>query len=221
MKRTHNPHRWSQRRTQALLSLLKTQAPPDFQTRVLARVHELHHAALTHQAGGAEPPGRWQGFCTWLKATIQVRPTALATAAGSVSMLLLGSSLVWWLSSPRGGDLTPPAEVVSLAGAPQSGEQVAGPHEELAVRTVDRESGQLAAYPPTSVDLIVSGTASPSPNERETISTEVPQEQAVIPSTALPSLQRTGEHPRVVQTQSKRSSIKRAEPGKTKRAKQG
>ena len=35
MKRTHDPHRWSQRRTQALLSLLKTQAPPDFQTRVL------------------------------------------------------------------------------------------------------------------------------------------------------------------------------------------
>ena len=109
-------------------------------------------------------------------------------------MLLLGSSLVWWLSSPRGGNLTPPAEVVSLAGAPQSGEQGAGPHEELAVRTVDREYGQLAAYPPTPVDLIVSGTASPSPNERETISTEVPQEQAAIPSTALPSLQRTGEH---------------------------
>ena len=140
---------------------------PDFQTRVLARVHELHHAALTHQAGGrssgADLRGRWQGFCTWLKATIQVRPTALAAAAGSVSMLLLGSSLVWWLSSPRGGNLTPPAEVVSLAGAPQSGEQGAGPHEELAVRTVDREYGQLAAYPPTPVDLIVSGTASPSP----------------------------------------------------------
>lgn len=221
MKRTHDTPRWSQRRTQVLVSLLKTQAPPDFQARVLARVRELHQASLTHQAGGTDLPGRWQGFYTWLKATMQGRPMALATAASSVSVLLLGGSLVWWLSSPRGGALTPPAEVGSLAVAPQLGEQAVGHHEGLDAIAVDGEYVHLAAYPPAPVDLVISGTAPPPPNERETASNVVPQEQAVIPSTALPSLQSTGERPRAAPTPSKRSGIKRVEPGKTKRVKKG
>jgi len=221
MKRTYDTHRWSQRRTQALLSLLRTQAPPDFQARVLARVRELHQASLTHQAEGAALPGRWQGFSAWLKAALQGHPTVLATAVGSVSVFLLSSSLVWWLSSPSRGDLAPPAEVVSLAGAPQSGEQAVDHPEGRDTTTADGEYVQLAAYPPAPVDLIVSGTVPPPPGERETTSTAAPQAQAVIPPTALPSLQTPGEPPRAAQTQSRRSGIKRAEPGKTKRVKKG
>jgi hypothetical protein len=217
MKRTHDKDQWSQRRTEALLNLLKTRASPDFQTQVLARVRTLQQASEMRPIAGQELPGRWQEYRAWLQATVHGHPLTLATVAGSMSALLLIGSLLWWSSSSHGGNLAPAAEVAALAAAPQGEVPATAPRAEFDLIALDEAYGQRTVSPSISIDLITSRSEAPSSNEQETIKTTISQEQLVIPSVPLPSLQGPNKGPGVTPTQNQR--FKKGGPSKSKRAK--
>lgn len=222
MKRPSSTQQWSRRRTEALLGLFKTQAPPDFHAQVLARVHEQQHISAASHTSQASITGRWQQFYAWLRETILFKPrcATLATAAGSVCVLLLSGALLWWTFVQGGGGPTPPLGDGSLASVPSP--ETTGTHQDERLAGVTGYQAQLplVAKPSEPADTVLSYALQQTIDDPAAAGDMTLQEQALLPPT-IPLLQSANDPPPMIKTEPQRLHAKRAIPAKPKRTKKG
>ena len=109
---------WARRRTKVLLSLFKTQAPPDFHAQVFSRLQERQHHATMSSPSQASPSRGWQRLRQRLSEVIQRQShgVTLMMVASRAYVLVLAVALLWWVqlqhyAQPAARHDTPPLEL--------------------------------------------------------------------------------------------------------------
>lgn len=222
MKRLSSTQQWSRRRTEALLGLFKTQAPPDLRSQVLARVHERQHISVASRTPQGSITGRWQQFYAWLQGTILLKPRypTLATAAGSVCVLFLSGVLLWWTCMQGSGEPMPSPGDGSLAAVPSPQTPWTHPYEHLAGATSDQAQLPFVATAPELANPIMPEALQQTTNNPAATDNMTLQKQLLLPPT-IPLLQSANDPPPIIKTEPQRLPTKRALPARPKRVKKG
>lgn len=197
MERNHHTKEWSRRRTQALLRLFKTQAPPDFREQVLRRAHAHQRVMFAQDQLGLSRCRVWQLCRTelltlWHRAAQQPGTVVAVVSTGAI---LLSVGMLWW---------GPPAHLPQLVTAqlptevPQQGKQTLPTHTDTAQMASHSEAlfdggtvDQPAGVAPQSLAPRLESLHPASPRSPETRAS-LPPAVPPVPWTAmevLPPLQ--------------------------------